>query len=241
MKRVKGTLLGLAVIFAVWQALAMLIDRPVLPEPWKVLMMSGYAGRLGLCAGASMLRVVAAVLLAGAAGLVCCLVSFFSQKAEAVIYPVIYLLHPIPKIALLPVVLLFFGLGNGGKIFLLFLICFFPFSLQSREAVFSVDPAKKQVLLSLGASKLQQIRLLVLPAAAPALLEGLRISLGTALSVLFFSESFGSQLGLGAFILDAWLRVSYVEMYSGILVLSFCGFTLYRLLDFLRGRMSHRE
>jgi NitT/TauT family transport system permease protein len=76
-------------------------------------------------------------------------------------------------------------------------------------------------------------RNVIIPASLPGILTALRISLGTALSVLFFTETFGTEFGLGYFIMDAWMRVNYIDMFSGILVLSIMGLLLFVLLDII--------
>jgi NitT/TauT family transport system permease protein len=86
-------------------------------------------------------------------------------------------------------------------------------------------------MTSLGAGAPAIFKSIILPASLPGILTALRISLGTALSVLFFTETFGTELGMGYFIMDAWMRVDYTDMFSGIFVLSIMGLTLFIMLD----------
>ncbi|MGE5396821.1 MAG: ABC transporter permease, partial [Chitinophagales bacterium] len=65
-----------------------------------------------------------------------------------------------------------------------------------------------------------------------------RLALGTAVSILFFTETFGTEFGMGYFIMDAWMRVNYLEMYAGIIVLSFMGFCLFTAIDFSENRLT---
>ena len=69
------------------------------------------------------------------------------------------------------------------------------------------------------------------PASLPKFITAVRVALATAISVLFFTETFGTQYGMGYFIMDAWLRVNYLEMYSGIVVLSLIGLLLFTIID----------
>jgi NitT/TauT family transport system permease protein len=71
----------------------------------------------------------------------------------------------------------------------------------------------------------------------PKFLTALRVAMATAVSVLFFTETFGTQYGMGYFIMDAWLRVNYLEMYSGIVVLSSIGLILFSTIDYMERKM----
>ncbi len=233
----------LAIIFGflLWELIAFLVKKPIIPSPSLVIysLCTKYAAKVGLCLLASLGRVFAGVALAALGGIICAMAAVFSDKMEKTIYPIIYLLHPIPKIALLPVVLLLFGLGESPKIFLIFLICFFQFALSARDAMKAVPESNRVVFKSFGSSNLQEMWHLFLPASIPALLGGLRLSLGTAFSILFFTETFGTQIGMGAFILDAWMRVSYVEMYGGIIVLAVAGGSIFGFTDIIQKHYTH--
>jgi NitT/TauT family transport system permease protein len=73
----------------------------------------------------------------------------------------------------------------------------------------------------------------IFPASLPKFLTAIRVAMATAVSVLFFTETFGTQYGMGYYIMDAWLRVNYLEMYAGIVVLSLLGLLLFGILDLL--------
>jgi NitT/TauT family transport system permease protein len=87
------------------------------------------------------------------------------------------------------------------------------------------------VLISLGANKRQMLRWIILPSILPEMLTSLRVTVGTALSVLFFTETFGTDKGMGFYIVDAWMRLAYTQMYVGILILSLIGFILFFTID----------
>ncbi|MOA07617.1 putative aliphatic sulfonates transport permease protein SsuC [compost metagenome] len=88
------------------------------------------------------------------------------------------------------------------------------------------------MLSSIGAGRLQKFWHVTLPGALAVILSTIRISLGTALSVLFFTEIYGTEYGMGYFIMDAWLRMNYIEMYAGIMLFGIIGFMLFMLVDF---------
>ncbi|HET7839875.1 MAG TPA: ABC transporter permease subunit, partial [Rectinemataceae bacterium] len=210
-------------ILCLWELASVAVSRPFLPSPGLALgrLVSRIAsGSLGPHVLASLRRVALALLLAGplAAGLG--LASGRSPRLDALVSPFVYLLHPLPKVAFLPVIMLFFGLGDAAKVFLIGTIIFGQMLVSGRDAAKAVPPALVDSIRSLGAGRWELLRHVVLPAALPALLSALRVCLGTAIAVLFLAETFASETGLGWYIVDAWTRVDYPDMYAAIVALS---------------------
>lgn len=152
---------------------------------------------------------------------------------DRLLSPSVYFLYPIPKIALLPIVMLLFGLGDLAKIIMILLIVVFQVLVASRDVVRSIPQETYHSFYSLGAGAMEIFHRIIFPAALPGLLTSVRVSLGTALSVLFFTETFGTTYGMGYFIMDAWMRVNYAEMYAGIVVLSVTGLLIFVAIDVL--------
>ena len=147
----------------------------------------------------------------------------YFKKIDLILSPIIYFSYPIPKIALLPIVMLIFGLGDLTKIVMIFLITFFPVVVNIKDEVKNIPEDVFYTMYSLGATNIQIIKEIVFPGSLKAILTSLRISIGTAISVLFFTENFGTEYGMGYFIMDSWMRINYIQMYSGILILSIIG------------------
>lgn len=145
----------------------------------------------------------------------------------------IYLLYPLPKIVFLPVVMILLGLGDLSKIFLITLVVFFQILVTTRDAARNVSHAKILAVVSLGAGRLDIYRHVIWPAIIPEIFTALRIGSGTAIAVLFFAESFASSEGLGYYIMDAWTRSAYQEMFAGIIAMGLLGYLLYAGLDAL--------
>ena len=145
--------------------------------------------------------------------------------------PLLYFTYPVPKLALLPIVMILFGIGETSKIIIIVLIIVFQLTLSIRDAVKGIPKEDYSVLTSLRASNMSKMRHITLPAILPAILSSLRIALGIAMSALFFTETFGTDKGLGFYITDSWMRIDYIQMYFGILALSMTGFILFLLLD----------
>lgn len=145
----------------------------------------------------------------------------------------IYLSYPIPKLALLPIVMLMAGLGEATKVIMIVLIILFQLVIGLRDSLRSISRDSIALMHSLGASPWQSIKHLYFPAILPDIYGALRIALGTALSVLFVTETYGTSQGMGYYIVDAWMRVNYLDMYAGIVLLGLVGFLFFALIDLL--------
>ena len=219
----------------IWYAAYMLMSHPILPSPVAVYNAMFHLGiqAVVLNVGYSLVRIFAGVALALLLGMLVGLLMGRSQTWNKLLDPVVYLTYPIPKIALLPVVMLFFGLGEFSKILMIMLILLFQIIISVRDGVKAIPESTYDVLTSIGASGTQKFWHVTMPGACSVILSTIRISLGTAISVLFFTEIYGTDHGMGFFIMDAWLRLDYAEMYAGIMLFSLVGFLLFLLVDYL--------
>ena len=145
----------------------------------------------------------------------------------------IFLTYPIPKVVFLPVLLVLLGLGSLSKIALIALIVFFQILVTARDAAKSVPEQSVLSVRSLGASRTDIYRHVVVPAALPDIFTALRIGTGTAVAVLFLAESIAGSNGIGYYIVDAWGRIDYPAMFAGIIGMALLGVVLYELLDAL--------
>jgi NitT/TauT family transport system permease protein len=231
----------LAVIFigAAWYILSIILKLPIIPSPIDVFinLYSIFLSKIAGHALYSLFRIFSGIILSVVIGIPIGLSMGYFKKVDKVLSPVIYFIYPIPKIALLPVIMLLFGLGEFSKVVMIFLIVVFQIIVTSRDAVKDIPKETYYSLYSLGASRVKIFKNIVIPAALPGLISSIRIGLGTAVSVLFFTETFGTEYGMGYFIMDAWMRVNYIEMYSGIIVLSIIGFGLFYIVDMLEKRI----
>ncbi len=232
------TLLAVGVIFGAWYVLAFFLQTPILPYPHIVFstlpqsVRKGLGEHFGVSGYRAMLSLLWALITAVPIGL------YLGRKRriDEFVSPMIYLLYPIPKIVFLPLVLLLFGLGDLSKIFIIFLIVFFQILVTTRDAAKGIDEEQILSVLSLGARPRQIFFHTIFPACLPKILTSLRISIGTAIAVLFFVESFATENGLGFFILDAWSTLDYLSLYTGIMAMGVLGVTLYEAVDQIEKR-----
>ena len=187
---------------------------------------------------ASLWRVIASTFLAILAAAPIGLILGQSKKLNDFFAPIIYLLYPIPKVVLVPIVLLFFGIGDFPKIIIIFMILFFQILVLVRDQAASIRPELIQSVRSLGAGRRALFRYVYFPASLPAILTALRQSVGTAVAVLYIAELFATQRGLGYYIyLNGSTLFNYPAMYAGIIVLSFMGLALYFSVDWLEKKL----
>jgi ABC-type nitrate/sulfonate/bicarbonate transport system permease component len=230
MKR-RDIFLAFLALLVIWQILAMLLNQPILPTPRVVADNIGIELRKGLMVHflVSLWRVLVSmlvsVLLAAPAGLIL----GQSPRLNRFFSPAIYLIYPIPKVVLVPVVLLLLGVGDLAKIVIIFMILFFQILVLVRDQAATLHPA---LIQSLGAGRRALFRYVYLPASLPAILTALRQSVGTSLAVLYIAESFATQQGLGYYIAQNGSSLfNYPAMYVGVVAMSLLGLGLYFSVD----------
>ena len=227
------TAYALIVILLLWYLAAAIAKLPFLPSPVVVLanVWQIFADTLWLHALASLYRIALGIGISLILGLLIGLSMGYYDRWDKLFSPIVYLLYPIPKIALLPLVMLLCGMGEVAKVTMIVLIVVFQVIVASRDGARAIRPETFYGLRVLGASDAAIFRRVVFPATLPAIFSSLRVSMGTALSVLFFTETFGTRYGMGYFIMNSWTRVNYVDMFSGIVVLAVLGYFLFFLVD----------
>jgi NitT/TauT family transport system permease protein len=234
-KRAANFTLSLIVIILFWEVFSNILCVPFIPSPASVLLnlYSDLIPKILIHVLWSLLRIAAGISASIILGMPIGLCMGYYKKLNGLFTPLLYLAYPVPKIALLPVIILVFGLGELSKIFMVVMIILFQIIVALRDAARSIPKEVFYSLTSLGAGAPAIFRRIIVPASMPALITSIRVSMGTALSVLFFTETFGTRYGLGFYIMDSWMRVDYEDMFSGIVALSIVGIVLFIVIDCL--------
>jgi NitT/TauT family transport system permease protein len=243
MKRLKAilynkTLYAGFIVLLFWYILHWTVASSAIPSPCETILnfIKIFPGTLSLHLLVSLGRITAAVLLSLILGGLIGLWIGTSKKADEFITPIVYILYPLPKIAFLPILMILLGLGNTSKIVLIIIIIIFQIIIAARDGVKEIPKELFYSVRSLGLRKVEIYRHLILPAVLPKIITSLRISVGVSISILFFGENFATTYGIGYFIMNSWLMVNYVEMFSGILALSIMGLLIFKLIDILENR-----
>ena len=229
-------------LLLLWQLLSWAINRPIVPPPLDILQtfvreMRG--GELQTHFWVSSRRVILAILLALVTGVPAGLALGQFRRLDRLLAPLIYVTYPAPKIVFLPIFILLFGLGDLSKVLIIAFVLFFQILVVVRDEAANVRPEQLASVRSLGAGRLALLRFVYMPATLPAVLTAVRVSIGTAVAVLFFAESIATRTGLGYYIInDAFARVAYKEVYAGVLAMSLLGLALYFLTDWAERRLA---
>ncbi|MDR2194042.1 MAG: ABC transporter permease [Treponema sp.] len=234
--KVIGIAIALIAVGLLWALAARAVNKPFLPHPlaaFTSLIRLGKTGVLEKHLSASLHRLCWALITGFFPAALLGFAAGRSKRLNAVISPFVYIMHPLPKVAFLPLIMLFLGLGNASKIFLLAFTIFSQVLLAVRDAAGRVSENCVTAVRSMGAHRAAIFIHVILPASLPDLCTALRVCLGTAIAVLFLAETFAAETGLGYLIVDAWTRVAYADMFAGILAMSMLGLVLFALVDLL--------
>lgn len=155
----------------------------------------------------------------------------FSRIANMLIGPLVAIIFPIPKIAILPLLMILFGVGEGSKIALIALGAVFLTLYNTAAGVRNLPPIYREVGQSFGASRLQYIMTIALPGALPHIMTGLKLSLQTSLLLIVAAEFVGAKDGVGQLIWSAWEIFDVRRMFVGLITLSTIGYLLSIAID----------
>ncbi len=236
MNRRNNTQCGLLIVLVLWYLLYLVIDSSIIPSPHETFVNIIHLilhDELLKHVLYSLYRLTVAVSMAVIIG--CGLGVFLgvNKKLDRIISPVIYILFPVPKTAFLPIFFVLFGLGDKSKILLIFIILVFQIIVTIRDAVKNLSNDIFLSAKSLGLNRMNIYRHVILPGILPSILTSLRLNIGIGIAVLFFAETYATKYGIGYFIMDSWSLIEYVDMYSGIVILSLIGYLLFKISDFL--------
>jgi NitT/TauT family transport system permease protein len=227
-------------IYALWYLLSVVLGSNILPDPFLVFL-RGFKeiakASFWIHVEVSLLRILAGLFFAFILAVPAGLILGSNPKLDRLFAPLIYLGYPIPKIVLMPIVFVLFGIGDIGKIVLLTMIIFFQLLIATRDSARKISNEIVYSLNSLGATRLDFYVHVVWPVSLPGIITSLRIGIGTAIAVLFFVESIATNKGLGFYIIDSWGRADYATMFVGIISLSIIGIILYEFFDLLERKL----
>ena len=192
------------------------------------LFLANITGDLGLHFLASAARVLAAIALATVLAAPLGLALGQMPRLDRVVGPLVAIIYPIPKIIFLPVIYVLMGISDVSKIVLIAIIIFFQILVVVRDEAASLKQELILSVKSLGAGRRALFKYVYIPASIPAILTALRVSVGTAVAVLFIAEQSLTSYGLGYYIvIETYQVLLYPEMYTGIIGMGVLGVLLY--------------
>jgi NitT/TauT family transport system permease protein len=254
-RRRRGTLRAVALgsgfpilLIVLWDRAVALTGTRLVPSPRQVAVMmydfsfggiydDAFSATILTHVWKSMQRVYGGFLLAALIAIPLGLLIGRIKTLRELLDPTISLLRPIPVTAWLPLSMIFFGLGPTAAIFLVFLGAFYPILLNTMFGVRSVDPRLFEAAAMLGCSGPAMFRQVVLPAALPAILNGLRIANGFAWILIVVGEMTGVPTGLGSVIMDGRTLSRTDLVVTGMIIIGACGFLTDRIIVAISNRL----
>ena len=240
------SVITVAVLIAVWFAVTNLgwVKPIFLPTPQAVFQqfyeyLTGQANDKPLWQHfvASMLRVFSAFLLACVTAIPIGIAMGMSRTVRGIFDPPLEFYRPLPPLAYLPLIIIWFGIDEVPKVLLIFLSCFAPLALAARSGMRSASQEQINAAYSMGATYLQVIRHVILPSAMPDILIGMRIAIGFGWTTLVAAEMVAANVGLGQMVLNAsnFLRTDIVIM--GIIVIGVVAYLFDLLMRWVERRL----
>jgi ABC-type nitrate/sulfonate/bicarbonate transport system permease component len=221
--------------FLLWEIICRLglVNPLFLPAPSNVLLTLGKllkSGELATHVSVSLYRALLGFLLAVVIAVPHGILIAWFRTVEDITNPLVELFRPIPAVALIPVAILWFGIGNVSKIVIIAFACYFPIILNTISGVREVDVNLLKVARLFGANRVQTLTKVILPSAFPSIMTGLRISMAVALILLIVTEMIGARSGLGFMIIDAEYTFKTERMFVGIFTIGVIGFLLNEIM-----------
>jgi NitT/TauT family transport system permease protein len=225
-----------------WELAARLawIDTRFFPAPTAVIASFGgliETGELWIHLWASLQRLFWGFLVGGAPALVLGIAMGLNRPIRALIDPLISATYPIPKSAILPLILLIFGLGEASKIVMVALGVFYPVLINTMSGVIQIDKIYLDVGKNFKASRWQVFRTIALPGAMPSIMAGIKLGVGMGLILIAISEMIGAKEGIGYMIWNAWQILTVETMYVGLTVIALLGFLFNTSLNLIESRI----
>lgn len=216
------------VLLALWELLAQIkvIDGRFFPPPSRIFVAAVAlvrSGELLTHLQASLLRIIFGFALGALVGVPVGLALGAFRVLRAMFDPILSALYVIPKIAILPLIMLIFGLGEGSKIAIVALATFFVVAINSLAGVRQVEPILIEAGRNFGANGLQMFRHVILPGALPSIFTGLRLGAGTSLLVIIAAEFVAANEGIGFLIWRSWTTLVTENMFVGLVVIAALG------------------
>src|SRR3954470_17403529 len=236
--------IGLLLVIALWQLAgsAGWVNPLFLPPPWAIaraIYQLAISGALWHHVSVSVMRIGTGWMLGTFAGVIVGFAIGLSTLARSVGTTFISALFPIPKIALLPLLILWLGIGEEPKIATIALGVFFSTAISVYSGVDAVPRNLIRMAQSFNVPFATIVRKVVWPGALPAILAGFRITSSVALLLVVSAEMIGAQYGIGAFVLQAGNLMQTDQLLAGVVILSVFGLAVGKVINLLETRLLH--
>jgi NitT/TauT family transport system permease protein len=233
--------IAVATIAAAWEIASRAGVVPVLffPPPSRIAATLAAAARDGSLlqnVSITVARLAAGIALGGTAGVFAGVMLGWSPTFRRAVDPIVAALHPLPKIALLPLLMVIFGIGESSKIAAIAFGSFFPLAISTSAGVRQIPHAWYEVVESFGGTRRDVFRCVLLPGMLPMVLAGFRVTLNAALMVAVALEFVAAESGVGRMIWSGWQSLVTERLWAGLVILAAIGAASNALLEVLARR-----
>lgn len=223
-------------VLLLWELAARLawIDTRFFPAPSAILvefLALLRTGELWGHLGVSLVRIVAGFLLGAVPGVLIGLAMGLSPLMRAIFQPLVSATFPIPKVAILPLFILMFGVGELSKYAVIAVSVVYLVIINTHEGVKNINPIYMDVGRNFGASRRMMFLDVAIPGALPNILAGMRLAAGVALLVIVAAEFVGAKSGIGYLIWNSWQIFAIERMYVGLMITALLGFASAAIFD----------
>ncbi|MEN6368454.1 MAG: ABC transporter permease [Thermotogota bacterium] len=232
---------GLVLFVALWQGVVSGFRLPpyLLPSPVEtVRTLAEDATLLGPHLAMTVVETVAGLALAVSLGISIAILMSASRWTRDLLYPPLVLSQAIPLMAIAPLILIWFGLGILAKVLIVAFVCFFPVAVNAYEGFRVVDPAYRELLNTLGATRADRYRHLYLPATLPGIVAGLKLAATYSVLGAVVGEWLGGSRGLGVYMTRSLQSFRTDRLFGAILVVMALSYGLFKLVDLAGARLT---
>lgn len=231
--------ISLLAFFLIWELVVHTFNMKEYFLPAPSIIILTLVGKIGLLldhAFVTVYEIILGFIVGAGLGIFIAFLIAYSKYANALINPLLVLQQPVPKTALAPIILLWFGYGIISKIVMIFLISFFPVVVSTLDGLLGVDADKIDLMRSMKASKLQIFRKMRFPNSLPYVFTGLKISILLAIVGAIVAEFVGAEKGIGYLIVVANYSLQVPLMFACLIILAVMGLALYGVILMLEKR-----
>ena len=210
------------------------------PAPSIILFTLGemaLSGKLWSALNITLYRLGMGLILGAGSGLLLGWLMGANRAARVTLDPIVAALHPLPKLALFPIILVLLGIGEASKIALVAMASFFPLVINTLAGVQQIDHTYWEAAANFGARRGALLRRVILPGSLPMVMVGLRLALNSGLVVTIAVEMLSAREGLGAMIWLAWQTLRTEELYAVLVIIGVIGLLGNAVLTFISGRL----
>lgn len=230
--------LSVALIILAWTVFSTLANNnlfPTIPQVWARLVKTfttpiAKANLFGHI-WASLKRVIIALLFAWTLGIFFGVIIARNKYCNAIFGKIFEIFRPIPPIAWIPVIIMWFGIGEFPKVILVFIGTFFPVMINTQAGISLVDPINMDVGKIFGANSGQMLKDIIIPTALPSIFAGIRTSVSSGWTVVLAAEMMGAQQGLGALVMKGWNATDMALVLVSVITIAAIGALLAFVLN----------